>query len=47
MNGLDIAGFVRAKLGQTPLPDENPACADYGNGDLDLDIANFVADLIG
>jgi hypothetical protein len=43
VNGLDIAGFVRAKLGEAPLPGENPVCADYG-GDLNAVIAAFVAD---
>jgi hypothetical protein len=38
VNGLDIGGFVRAKLGEARLPGENPACADYG-GDLNADIA--------
>ena len=47
VNGLDIAGFVRAKLGQAPLPGENEACADYGTGSLNNDIAEFVADLLG
>ena len=46
VNGLDVAGFVRAKLGAAALPGENPACADYG-GDLNSDIADFVADLLG
>ena len=26
---------------------EDPTCADYGNGDLNLDIADFVIDLLG
>ena len=47
VNGLDIEGFVRAKLGLPPLPGENEICADYGTGTLDGDIAAFVADLIG
>jgi hypothetical protein len=46
VNGLDVDGFVRAKLGGTPLPGENQACADYG-GTLDQDIAAFVADQMG
>ena len=46
VNGLDIGGFVRAKLGGAPLAGENQACANYG-GTLDQDIAGFVADLLG
>lgn len=46
VDALDIAGFVRAKLGESPLPGENPACAGYG-GDLNSDLAAFVADLLG
>jgi hypothetical protein len=46
VNGLDIGGFLRAKLGATLLPGENAACANYG-GTLDQDIADFVADLLG
>jgi len=46
VNGLDIAGFVRVKLG-TPDPLDNAACADFGNGgDLALDTADFVAALL-
>jgi C1A family cysteine protease len=46
LNGSDVGGFVRAKLGGTPLVGENPACANYG-GTLQEDIAAFVADLLG
>jgi len=46
VNGLDIGGFVRAKLGTALLPGENAACADYG-GTLEEDVADFVADLLG
>ncbi|HVP10034.1 MAG TPA: fibronectin type III domain-containing protein [Phycisphaerae bacterium] len=46
VNGLDVGGFVRAKLGAAPLPGENQACANYG-GTLDHDIAAFVDDLLG
>ena len=47
VNGLDIDGFIRAKLGQPALPGSNPACADYGTGTLNGDLAAFVADLVG
>jgi hypothetical protein len=40
VNGADISGYVRAQLGQDPLPGENPACADYP-------VADFVDDLLG
>jgi hypothetical protein len=46
VNGLDIGGFMRAKLGASPLVGENQTCANYG-GTLDQDIAAFVADLLG
>ncbi|HVO72340.1 MAG TPA: PKD domain-containing protein, partial [Aggregatilineaceae bacterium] len=46
VNGLDVDGFVRAKLGGPPLPGENQACADYG-GTLEQDLATFIADLLG
>jgi hypothetical protein len=46
LNGLDVAGFVRAKLGASPLQGENQACANYG-GTLQEDVADFVADLLG
>jgi hypothetical protein len=39
VNGADIPGYVRAQLGQDPLPGENPACADYP-------VADFVNDLL-
>ncbi|MBN2559698.1 MAG: hypothetical protein JXQ75_02045 [Phycisphaerae bacterium] len=45
VDGLDIAGFVRAKLGQPPVGPENQACADYG-GTLQEDIDAFIEDLL-
>lgn len=45
LNADDIAGFVRAKLG-APLPEDEPACADYETGSLELDTAAFVDDLL-
>lgn len=45
IDGLDIAGFVHAKLGQGPVGDENQACADYG-GTLADDVTAFVDDLL-
>ena len=41
VNGADIAGFVRAKLGLPPEGGENQACADNG-GSVDEDIAAFI-----
>jgi uncharacterized membrane protein len=46
VDGLDIAGFVRAKLGQVPDAGENSICANYG-GTLEEDVAAFTADLLG
>jgi lysyl endopeptidase len=46
LDGRDVDGFVRAKLGLAPLPGENQACANYG-GSLDQDVTAFVADLLG
>jgi hypothetical protein len=46
VDGRDIDGFVRAKLGGAPLPGENPVCASYG-GTLTQDVTDFVADLLG
>jgi M6 family metalloprotease-like protein len=46
VNGLDVDGFVRAKLGAAPFAGEKQTCADYG-GTLDEDVAAFVADLLG
>jgi hypothetical protein len=46
VNGLDIEGFVRAKLGGTPLVGENQLCANFG-GTLEQDVAAFVAKLLG
>ena len=46
VNGLDIAGFVRVKLG-VPDAGDNADCADFLNGgDLGLDTADFVAALL-
>jgi hypothetical protein len=45
VNGLDVGGFVRAKLGLPPEPGENPACAEYG-GTVQEDIDAFIADLL-
>ena len=44
LDGLDIAAYVRVKLG-SPGPDDNPLCADYG-GTLEEDTALFLADLL-
>ncbi len=46
IRGDDLAGYVRAKLGQPPEPGENQNCADYGTGTLDGDTAAMVADLL-
>ena len=46
LDGNDVIGFVRAKLGG-PDPGEHPACADYGVGDLTFDTALFVGNLLG
>lgn len=45
LEGGDIAGFVRVKLG-VPDPGDVVPCADYGNGDVALDTAEFVDDLL-
>ncbi|HVP10612.1 MAG TPA: hypothetical protein VMV94_05415 [Phycisphaerae bacterium] len=45
VNGLDIGGFVRVKLGGTPLAGENGACANFG-GTLQQDITAFVTELL-
>jgi len=45
INGDDVAGFVRAKLGQAPLSGENQDCADYG-GTMEEDVQAFVLDLL-
>ncbi len=41
VDGADIAGFVRAKLGQAAEPGENQACADNG-GSVEEDIEDFI-----
>jgi hypothetical protein len=47
VDGDDIAGFTRTKLG-VPIGGDYPLCADMGNGgDLDLDTAEFVNLLLG
>ena len=47
INGVDIDGYLRAKLGQPPAVGEQPLCADFGNGgDLALDTAAFVDALL-
>lgn len=46
VNGADIAGFIRAKLGEVPWPDEQPACADFGTGTLEGDLAAFAGALL-
>lgn len=45
LNALDIAGFVRCKLG-TQIPEDQCLCADLGNGDLQLDVDEFIAALL-
>ena len=46
VNGPDIPGYVRAKLGLPPEVGENQVCANYGTGTLAGDSALFVADLL-
>lgn len=46
VNGSDIAGYIRAKLGSPPEAGGNQACAEYGTGTLAGDTAQFVADLL-
>ncbi len=45
VNGADIAGYVRVKLG-SPGVDDVVSCADYGTGNLTDDTVLFVADLL-
>jgi hypothetical protein len=46
LNGVDIAAYLRVKLG-APDPGDNPDCADFGNGgNLALDTEDFVAALL-
>jgi hypothetical protein len=45
VNGDDVAGFVRVKLGN-PIGGDNPACANYNTGTLAGDVAAFAADLL-
>lgn len=46
VDGADLAGFVRIKLG-APDPTDNGTCADYGSGTFEGDVAAFVDDLLG
>ncbi|MFQ5424101.1 MAG: hypothetical protein ACE5F9_08980, partial [Phycisphaerae bacterium] len=46
VQGDDIGGYIRAKLGQPPAGGENPACADFGTGTLNGDTALFVQRLL-
>jgi len=46
VDGDDIPGFVRAKLGQPATPGENQDCANYDTESLAGDTAAFVADLL-
>jgi hypothetical protein len=46
VNGADIAGFVRVKLGNPDAAD-NETCADYGTGTFEGDVAAFITDLLG
>jgi hypothetical protein len=45
IDGRDIAGFTRAKLGQPAEPGENQACADNG-GTTEEDISDFIDELL-
>ncbi len=46
VDGNDIEGFIRVKLGAFD-PGDASACADYGTGTLEGDVAAFVTDLLG
>ncbi|MFQ5500812.1 MAG: right-handed parallel beta-helix repeat-containing protein [Phycisphaerae bacterium] len=46
VNGDDIGGYVRAKLGQPSEPGEEPLCADFNTGSLEGDTAAFVGLLL-
>src|SRR5262249_32804902 len=46
VDGGDIPGYVRAKLGWPPLQGENQRCADYGTGSASGDTAMFVSALL-
>ena len=46
VNGKDIAGYIRAKLGHPPASGENQACADYGTGSVGMDTVLFIDDLL-
>jgi len=45
LDGGDIPGFVRVKLG-APQPGDVVACADFGQGTVEGDVAAFVAALL-
>lgn len=45
LDGADVEGFVRAKLG-APLPQDEATCADYLTGTLEEDTLLFVNDLL-
>lgn len=45
VNGLDVAAFLRVKLG-APLETDLPPCADFGGPDLDSDAAAFATALL-
>ncbi|MCG8405783.1 MAG: M12 family metallo-peptidase [Phycisphaerales bacterium] len=46
VDGDDVAGFIRAKLGLAPEPGEDQSCADYDTGMMETDMNLFVADLL-
>ncbi|MCG8405781.1 MAG: trypsin-like serine protease [Phycisphaerales bacterium] len=47
VDGDDIAGYIRAKLGVSAEPGEEQNCADFGNGpDISAETAAFVAALL-
>ncbi len=46
VNGVDVSGYVRAKLGLAAEAGENQSCADFGTGTLDGDTQAFVAVLL-
>jgi len=46
VDGLDIAGFLRASQGYPPVAGENRRCADFGAGSAAGNLAAFVARLL-
>ncbi|MCZ6817651.1 MAG: CRTAC1 family protein, partial [Planctomycetota bacterium] len=46
VNGSDMPGFIRAKMGEPPGQGEAPDCADYGTGTVAGDVFKFVSDLL-